>query len=408
MKSLFKLKGQNQNWIQIDETTQRIILPGGSTCGDVSSIASLLRHFAYISSDQDAHAGTLLDLGCGVASVDAELMSNTTGFSVNALGIAPIDQHSGQTNIVTERGVPLLIGAITPVVSLPIPMGVTDLVYCCWCRLSGDHVSIQISQILKVGGHFIMDSWGEHEKKLGLDEPEKFCLSRVSTPDVLQAKGQVKMVVFRRQSKEECKNTRKEHSIQWCKTDIPLAPILQNCIPDGLPVADSRASSDSIDWIFERVSSVFLDSARVLLVGDDGTLATRVSQTSHKAITVVSDLTLVATAFQQGFVGYQHDWCYALPNNARAYDVIIITPNEARRLLLHMKSCKGGSLERATEGLMREVLRVLRPGGALYIYLPLDDITTRASSIVKDMIMKYHWLNYEEKTVTHAVELKVL
>ena len=436
VRSLEHIKGK-QRWVDVDRKAGVVKLPKGSTCGDVSNIAELVRHVAAVGGTvaPGARAATLLDMGCGVASLDAAVAdkgaatNDTLAMHIHGIGVAPIDQHFGQTQLVAERGVPLLVGAVTPLWRLPFPMGAFDLVYCCWCRLSGEAVAVQVAQLLKAGGHFIIDDQGEHVSLVLGREPMRFCLERVEVPREMLAGLPREMVVFRRMPSAECQ----EAQARVVGGAVPLPPCepsallggdgtVQACLPelgeDGLRAAAAPANgagavmlpAAALAWLSARAP------ARVLLIGDDGSIAAQLADAGDsrwQAITVVSPARRVARAMAGGFVGYTHNWCLSLPNHARAYDGIVVlldaegdSGDDGGRLLDSVVACTGGAGE-AGAALAREIARLLRPGGALYARFPTagggPDALRAAAAIVDDL----EWLERSDEGAV-AGELRVL
>ena len=297
VRGLQDIKGK-QRWVDVDRKAGVVKLPKGSTCGDVSNIAELVRHVAAVGGTvaPGARAATLLDMGCGVASLDAAVAdkgaatNDALAMHVHDIGVAPIDQHFGQTQLVAERGVPLLVGAVTPLWRLPFPMGAFDLVYCCWCRLSGEAVAVQVAQLLKAGGHFIIDDQGEHVSLVLGREPMRFCLERAEVPYEMLAGLPREMVVFRRMPSAECQ----EAQARVVGGAVPLPPCepsallggdgtVQACLPelgeDGLRATAAPANGAgavmlparaALAWLSARARACAADRRRRLHCGTAG------------------------------------------------------------------------------------------------------------------------------------------
>lgn len=74
---------------------------------------------------------TVLDVGCGVASFGAFLLSR----NVTTLSIAPKDVHENQIQFALERGVPAMVAALATH-RLLYPSQAFDLIHCSRCRIN--------------------------------------------------------------------------------------------------------------------------------------------------------------------------------------------------------------------------------------------------------------------------------
>lgn len=77
------------------------------------------------------HTRVVLDVGCGVASFGAYLLSR----NVITLSIAPKDVHENQIQFALERGVPAMVAAFATR-RLLYPSQAFDLIHCSRCRVS--------------------------------------------------------------------------------------------------------------------------------------------------------------------------------------------------------------------------------------------------------------------------------
>ena len=76
------------------------------------------------------HTRVALDIGCGVASWGAYLMSR----NVLTLSIAPKDVHENQIQFALERGVPAMVAALATH-RLLYPSQAFDIIHCSRCRI---------------------------------------------------------------------------------------------------------------------------------------------------------------------------------------------------------------------------------------------------------------------------------
>lgn len=77
------------------------------------------------------HIRVVLDVGCGVASFGAYLLSR----NVVTMSIAPKDVHENQIQFALERGVPAMIAAFATH-RLLYPSQAFDLIHCSRCRIN--------------------------------------------------------------------------------------------------------------------------------------------------------------------------------------------------------------------------------------------------------------------------------
>lgn len=91
------------------------------------------------------HTRVVLDIGCGVASFGAYLLSR----NVITMSIAPKDVHENQIQFALERGVPAMVAAFATH-RLLYPSQAFDLIHCSRCRINWtrDGNSFSISSII--------------------------------------------------------------------------------------------------------------------------------------------------------------------------------------------------------------------------------------------------------------------
>lgn len=78
-----------------------------------------------------SHTRVVLDIGCGVASFGAYLLSR----NVVTMSIAPKDVHENQIQFALERGVPAMVAAFSTR-RLLYPSQAFDLIHCSRCRIN--------------------------------------------------------------------------------------------------------------------------------------------------------------------------------------------------------------------------------------------------------------------------------
>nr|GMC62071.1 probable methyltransferase PMT9 isoform X1 [Ipomoea batatas]GME06975.1 probable methyltransferase PMT9 isoform X1 [Ipomoea batatas] len=151
----------DQNWMVVEG--DKIRFPGGGTHFHygadkyIASIAAMLK----IPGDQKLSNGgkirNVLDVGCGVASFGAYLLSH----NIIAMSIAPNDVHENQIQFALERGIPSTLGVLGTM-RLPYPSRSFELAHCSRCRidwLQRDGILLlELDRLLRPGGYFVYSS----------------------------------------------------------------------------------------------------------------------------------------------------------------------------------------------------------------------------------------------------------
>ncbi|MQM05141.1 hypothetical protein Taro_037949 [Colocasia esculenta] len=119
-----------QNWIA--KINDKFTFPGGGTQfihgADkyLDQISEMVPEIAF-----GQHTRVVLDVGCGVASFGAYLLSR----NVITMSIAPKDVHENQIQFALERGVPAMVAAFATH-RLLYPSQAFDLIHCSRCRIN--------------------------------------------------------------------------------------------------------------------------------------------------------------------------------------------------------------------------------------------------------------------------------
>lgn len=99
----------------------------------------------------------VLDVGCGVASFGAYLLS----LDIIAMSVAPNDAHENQIQFALERGIPSTLGVLG-IKRLPYPSRSFELAHCSRCRidwLQRDGILLlELDRVLRPGGYFALSS----------------------------------------------------------------------------------------------------------------------------------------------------------------------------------------------------------------------------------------------------------
>ncbi|KAL8158338.1 hypothetical protein AgCh_002872 [Apium graveolens] len=150
----------DQNWMVVKG--QKINFPGGGTHFHygadkyIKSLANML-NFSDDNINNEGRLRTVLDIGCGVASFGAYLLSN----DVLTMSVAPNDVHQNQIQFALERGIPAYLGVLGTL-RLPYPSRSFELAHCSRCRidwLQRDGILLlELDRLLRPGGYFAYSS----------------------------------------------------------------------------------------------------------------------------------------------------------------------------------------------------------------------------------------------------------
>ncbi|KAJ8750243.1 hypothetical protein K2173_014158 [Erythroxylum novogranatense] len=150
----------DQNWMVVNG--EKINFPGGGTHfhdGADKYIVALARMLKF-PNDKLHNGGNIrsvLDVGCGVASFGAYLLSH----NIIAMSLAPNDVHENQIQFALERGIPSTLGVLGTK-RLPYPSRSFELAHCSRCRidwLQRDGILLlELDRVLRPGGYFAYSS----------------------------------------------------------------------------------------------------------------------------------------------------------------------------------------------------------------------------------------------------------
>ncbi|KAM0883798.1 hypothetical protein ACQ4PT_031383 [Festuca glaucescens] len=141
-----------QNWVQYEGAVFRF--PGGGTQFPHGA-DKYIDQLANVVPFADGTVRTVLDTGCGVASLGAYLDSR----GVIAMSFAPRDSHEAQVQFALERGVPAFIGVLGSV-KLPFPSSSFDMAHCSRCLIpwsgNGGMYMMEVDRVLRPGGYWVL------------------------------------------------------------------------------------------------------------------------------------------------------------------------------------------------------------------------------------------------------------
>ncbi|XP_019076885.1 probable methyltransferase PMT8 isoform X2 [Vitis vinifera] len=150
----------DQNWMVVKG--EKIAFPGGGTHFHygadkyIASIANML-NFPNNNLNNGGRIRTVLDVGCGVASFGAYLLSS----DIIAMSLAPNDVHQNQIQFALERGIPAYLGVLGTK-RLPYPSRSFELAHCSRCRIDwlqrNGILLLELDRLLRPGGYFAYSS----------------------------------------------------------------------------------------------------------------------------------------------------------------------------------------------------------------------------------------------------------
>ncbi|MED6191947.1 hypothetical protein PIB30_119230 [Stylosanthes scabra] len=115
------------------------------------------------------HIRVVLDVGCGVASFGAYLLSR----NVLTMSVAPKDVHENQIQFALERGVPAM-ASVFATRRLLYPSQAFDFIHCSRCRINwtrDDGILLaEVDRMLRGGGYFVWAAQPVYKHEEALEE----------------------------------------------------------------------------------------------------------------------------------------------------------------------------------------------------------------------------------------------
>lgn len=420
----------DQNWMVVNG--EKINFPGGGThfhYGADKYIVALSRMLKF-PSDKLHNGGNIrnvLDVGCGVASFGAYLLSH----NIMAMSIAPNDVHENQIQFALERGIPSSLGVLGTK-RLPYPSRSFELAHCSRCRidwLQRDGILLlELDRLLRPGGYFAYSSpeayahdpenqriWNSMHDLL-----KRMCWRVVAKKDqtVIWAKPLSNTCYLKREagtqpplcgtdddpdatwnvpmkaciSPYSAKMHKEKGSglVPWPKRLTAAPPRLEE-----IGIRSEEFQEDTSIWHF-RVSEYWKQMKSVVrksyfrnvmdMNSNLGGFAAALKDTDVWVMNVapVNMSARLKIIYDRGLIGTVHDWCEAFSTYPRTYD------------LLHAWAVFSEIQERgcSCEDLLIEIDRILRPHGFVII---------RDKSSIINYIRKYisalrwdHWISEVE------------
>ncbi|KAH9324994.1 hypothetical protein KI387_005172, partial [Taxus chinensis] len=389
-----------QNWIELHG--DKFVFPGGGTQfihgADhyIDQMAQMVPDLAF-----GAHTRVALDVGCGVASFGAFLLSR----NVLTLSIAPKDVHENQIQFALERGVPAMVAAFATR-RLLYPSQAFDLIHCSRCRINwtrdGGILLLEVDRMLRAGGYFAWAAQPVYKHEANLQEAWKDMEDLATRLCWKLVKKEGYIAIWQKPSNNTCYASRDvgaqpplcnadddpddvwyvplKGCITWLPengfgTNLPKWPERLHTIPDRLEAApvDAYIAKKEI-YIAETNYWKMIVEGYLRGIGwkrqhfrnvmdmraGFGGFATAVLDL-HIDIWVmnvvpVSGPNTLPLIYDRGLIGVAHDWCEAFDTYPRTYDLL----HASGLFSVEEKRCN-------ITDIMLEMDRIMRPGGFSYI-----------------------------------------
>ncbi|OMO76670.1 putative S-adenosyl-L-methionine-dependent methyltransferase protein [Corchorus olitorius] len=394
-----------QNWIS--KSKDKFKFPGGGTQfihGADQYLDQMSKMVPEITFGN--HIRVVLDVGCGVASFGAYLLSR----NVLTMSIAPKDVHENQIQFALERGVPAMVAAFATH-RLLYPSQAFDLIHCSRCRINWTRddgiLLLEVNRMLRAGGYF---AWAaqpvyKHEEALEEQWEEMLNLTTRLCWNLVKKEGYI--AIWQKPFNNSCYLNREAGTIPplcdpeddpdnvWyvdlkaCISRLPENGYGANVAPwpARLQTPPDRLQSIQFDSYIARkelfkaeskywneiVASYVralhwkkfkLRNVMDMRAGFGGFAAALIeNQLDAWVLNVVpvSGPNTLPVIYDRGLIGVMHDWCEPLDTYPRTYDFL----HAAGLFSIERKRCNMSTI-------MLEMDRILRPGGRVYIRDSID------------------------------------
>ncbi|XP_020252474.1 probable methyltransferase PMT11 [Asparagus officinalis] len=389
-----------QNWITRDK--DKFKFPGGGTQfihgADkyLDQISEMIPDIAF-----GKHTRVALDVGCGVASFGAFLLSR----NVLTLSVAPKDVHENQIQFALERGVPAMVAAFATH-RLLYPSQAFDLIHCSRCRINWTRddgiLLLELNRMLRAGGYF---AWAaqpvyKHEELQQEAWREMEDLTTRMCWELVRKEGYI--AIWRKPLNNSCYSNR-DSGIQPPLCDVeddPNSVWYVNLKPCISRLPENGYGANITDWPArlheppKRLQNVEMDAYMVknelfkaeekywndtvqgyirvyrwktlklrnimdMRAGFGGFAAAINDQQMNSwvmNVVPVSGRNTLPVIYDRGLIGVMHDWCEPFDTYPRTYDFL----HASGLFSKEQKRCNITSI-------LLEMDRILRPGGLAYI-----------------------------------------
>ncbi|KAL5733168.1 hypothetical protein ACOSP7_032509 [Xanthoceras sorbifolium] len=406
-----------QNWIS--KVKDKFRFPGGGT-QFIHGADQYLNQISEMVPDitWGRHTRVVLDVGCGVASFGAYLLSR----NVITMSVAPKDVHENQIQFALERGVPAMAAAFATR-RLLYPSQAFDLIHCSRCRINWTRddgiLLLEVNRMLRAGGYFAWAAQPVYKHEEAQEEHWKEMLNLTTRLCWELVKKEGYIAIWQKPSNNSCYLSREAGTNPpLCDTDDNPDNVwyvdLKACIsrlpengyganlptwPDRLRTPPDRLQSIQLDAYIARKelfraeskywSEILESYVRALhwkkfklrnvmdmRAGFGGFAAALIEQQLDcwvMNVIPVSGFNTLPVIYDRGLMGVMHDWCEPFDTYPRTYDLL----HAAGLFSVERKRCNISSI-------MLEMDRILRPGGRVYIRDSID-IMDELQEIAKAM-----------------------
>ncbi|CAI0402087.1 unnamed protein product [Linum tenue] len=426
-----------QNWVQYEGNVFRF--PGGGTQFPQGA-DKYIDQLASVIPIKNGTVRTLLDTGCGVASLGAYLWNR----NVIAMSFAPRDSHEAQVQFALERGVPAVIGVLGTI-KVPYPSRAFDMAHCSRCLIpwganDGKYL-MEVDRVLRPGGYWILSgppihwkvnykAWERPKEELQEEQRQIEEAAKMLCWEKKYEKGEI-AIWQKRMDGDSCHSKQDKSQVTFCKSSDPddvwyvslniqlrkvssrvkklfdlfMDFIVFSCKIVYIPsptfsssvrgVSAEKYQEDSNEWkkhvkAYKRINRL-LDSGRYRNIMDMnaglGGFAAALQSPKLWVMNVVPSIaerSTLGVIYERGLIGIYHDWCEAFSTYPRSYDLI-----HANGLFsLYNNKCN-------LEDILLEMDRILRPEGAVIIRDEVD-VLIKVKKIIGGMRWDTKMMDHED------------
>ncbi|CAO2167057.1 unnamed protein product [Urochloa humidicola] len=388
-----------QNWIT--KAKDKFRFPGGTQF--IHGANQYLDQISQMVPDVafGSHTRVVLDVGCGVASFGAYLLSR----DVLTLSIAPKDVHENQIQFALERGVPAMVAAFATH-RLLYPSQAFDIIHCSRCRINWTRddgiLLLEVNRLLRAGGYF---AWAaqpvyKHEEAQQEAWKEMEDLTARLCWELVKKEGYIAM--WRKPLNNSCYMNRDPAvkpplcdtddnpddvwyvNLKACISQLPEigegpTPVqwparlmdppkrLQGVKMDAFSSKNELFKAETKFWddILEGYIRIFkwrkfkLRNVMDMRAGFGGFAAALINRKLDcwvMNVVPVTEPNTLPVIYDRGLLGVAHDWCEPFDTYPRTYDLL----HASGLFSKEQKRCNISSI-------LLEMDRILRPGGRAYI-----------------------------------------
>ncbi|KAF8673214.1 hypothetical protein HU200_048764 [Digitaria exilis] len=418
-----------QNWVQYEGAVFRF--PGGGTQFPQGADKYIDR-LATVVPFAGGHVRTVLDTGCGVASLGAYLDSR----GVITMSFAPRDSHEAQVQFALERGVPAFIGVLGSI-KLPFPPRSFDMAHCSRCLIpwgaNGGMYMMEIDRVLRPGGYWVLSgppinwkanhrAWERSEADLSGEQQRVEEFAAMLCWEKVTEINEIGIWRKRLDPAAACPDRPPVRPCDDANPDDVWYKNMETCItppvaagagelkpfPERLTAVPPRISSGAVPGFtaesyeeenqrWERHVAAYkkvnykLSTERYRNIMDMnagvGGFAAAIFSPKAWVMNVVptaAELSTLGVVYERGLIGMYHDWCEAFSTYPRTYDLI----HANGIFTLYKDRCK-------MEDILLEMDRILRPEGTV-IFRDDVDVLLKVQRTVKGMRWKTLMANHED------------